>query len=174
MIGGANNPVLGSRVDAEVDALAVRTADGDDLTIDVSPLTPAGGPLPATLFSNTIVGGDVRIAVNPSQFSSLNLFDGETITLTVGGVEATLEFDVDGRFEEDNFAISINALDENGNVDNALINEEDIAAAIVRAIDQSPLRPAERSISEENGLFVVNFTGNDEDGVKFSSATNPG
>lgn len=174
VIGGANNPVLGSRVDAEVDALAVRTADGDDLTIDVSPLTPAGGPLPATLFSNTIVDGDVRIAVNPSDFSSLNLFDGETITLTVGGVEATLEFDVDGRFEEDNFAISIDALDENGNVDNALINEEDIAAAIVRAIDQSPLRPAERSISQENGVFVVNFTGNDEDGVNFSSATNPG
>ncbi|MEP0426000.1 Ig-like domain-containing protein, partial [Rhodopirellula bahusiensis] len=78
------------------------------------------------------------------------------------------------RFDEDNFAISIDAFDEDGNIDNALIQEEDIATAIVRAIDESPLRPAERSIFQENGGYVVNFTGNDEDGVTFSSSTNPG
>ncbi|MCC9644859.1 pre-peptidase C-terminal domain-containing protein [Rhodopirellula sp. JC740] len=174
VIGGDNNPILGYRVDAETDALAVRTADGDDLTIDVSPLTAAGAPLPSTLFSNTIEGGDVKIAVNPSNFSSLNLFDGETITLTLGGVQATLEYDVDGRFDEDNFAISIDALDENGNVVNALINEEDIADAILRAIDQSPLQPAERSVALVDGVYTVTFSGDDEDGVNFSSATNPG
>ena len=57
--------------------------------------------------------------------------DGDTITIDTGVALATLEFDLDGRFDEDNFAIR--PLDPT--------SAASIAAAIVDAITESPLEP---------------------------------
>ncbi|TWU25140.1 hypothetical protein Pla52o_14380 [Novipirellula galeiformis] len=140
--------MLGSKVDVDVDGMPSRAADGDDATI----LASSTG----TLFTVAVVDGRVEVTVNTAVDAATR--DGDTITIDTGADIATLEFDINGRFEEDNFAIRP--------VDNT---PESIAAAIAQAIQESPLRPAGVSIS--GNLVIVD--GNDEDGVSFVSNLNP-
>ena len=142
---------LGSQIDADPSGLASAGADGDDSVTDVSST--------GTLFSVAIVGGDASVNVQ-SEFVDPATRDGDTITIDTGISTATLEFDIDGRFDEDNYAIQPTDLQD--------VNS--ILAAMIAALDESPVRPA--------GVTIVGtslqISGDDEDGVSFSSPQNPG
>ncbi len=135
-------------MDINANGIPGHAADGDDLTISASST--------GTLFNVAIVNGRVEVTVNPAVNASTR--DGDTITIDTGVDIATLEFDTNGRFDEDNFAIR--------SIDNTPAS---IAAAIQRAIAESPLRPAAVSVS---GATVI-IDGDDEDGVSFVSDLNP-
>ncbi|TWT73866.1 GEVED domain-containing protein [Allorhodopirellula solitaria] len=152
-----NGPMLGASVDAELDGLSVRTADGDDLTISVS----GGG----NVFVTSLDEGVVSVDINPNDVDDLSQFDGETFTIDTGSAIATFELDTDGIFDEDNYAVAVPAD----------ATKEAIATAIEGAIEISPLNPASvASVSDPaTGAVVVEVSGDDEDGVTFSSEGNP-
>ncbi len=139
---------LGSSSDPNVDGLPSVGADGDDNNLQVS----ASG----ALFVVTITNGNAEIEVQDIDAFSR---DGDTITIDTGVARATLEFDVDGRFDEDNFAIR-------GDLGNS---PESIALGIGMAIAESPLRVA--GFRADGAIATV--IGDDEDGVVFASASNP-
>ncbi len=141
---------LGRFIDADSDGSPSAAADGDDTLIAGS----SNGPL----FTVTVTNGDLRILVNSASVNPLTR-DGDTFTIDTGVAIATFEFDLNGRFDEDNFAITPT------NPSSAA----SIAAAIVRAIGESPLRPA--SITSDS--ISVTVSADDEDGVKLTSQTNP-
>ncbi|MEO1528096.1 MAG: tandem-95 repeat protein [Planctomycetota bacterium] len=141
---------LGTQIDADPAGLPSRGADADDSVTDVSST--------GTLFSVAIVGGDASVNVQ-SEFVDPATRDGDTVTINTGISTATLEFDLDGRFNEDHFAIQpTDAQDVNS-----------ILAAMIAALEESPVRPA--------GVNVVGtslrISGDDEDGVSFVSDRNP-
>lgn len=140
---------LGSFVDADVDGVPGNNADGDDMTIAIS----SEGLLFATSLVDGLAQIDIQSFVNPLDR------DGDTITIDTGVAIATLEFDVNGRFEEDNYAIRP---DDPSSVDS-------ITAAIIAAIEESPLEPA--NVFAEGPAVMVDS--DDEDGVIFTSETNP-
>lgn len=141
---------LGSFIDADVDGSPSSAADGDDTLIL--------GSSTGTLFATTIVNGELQITVQAGTVDPLTR-DGDTITIDTGVAIATLEFDLDGRFDEDNFAIT----PTNPSLSTSIV------AAIIRAIDESPLQPA--SVSS-NSISVM-VSADDEDGVDLTSDTNP-
>ncbi|TWU18034.1 hypothetical protein Poly21_01890 [Allorhodopirellula heiligendammensis] len=152
-----NGPMLGTSVDAELDGLSVRTADGDDLTIEVS----GGGGV----FATSLDAGVVSININPNDVADLTQFDGETFTIDTGAAIATFEFDTDGIFDEDNFAVAVSGA----------MTKQAIANAIEEAIQLSPLNPASVATVDgpTAGSVVVEVSGDDEDGVTFTSEGNP-
>ncbi|EMI54063.1 peptidase domain protein [Rhodopirellula sallentina SM41] len=163
-------PVLGSSVDAEIDALSVRTADGDDLTISFT----GGG----SVFVPRLEDGAVKVDIDPSGLFDLTLFDGETFTVDTGLDVATFEFDTDGIFDEDNYVVWVPGYEGDRvltSADSSLLTPEAIAAGIQDAIDASPLNPASTSIETDptSGLVTFVISGNDEDGVTFESEANP-
>ncbi len=141
---------LGNFIDADVDGVPGVNADGDDLTIAISST--------GSLFQTSVVNGAAQIVVQTGSVNPLTR-DGDTITIDTGVAIATLEFDVNGRFDEDNFAIR----------PTDPTSASSITAAIVAAIDESPLKPA--SITSTSATVLVNA--DDEDGVVFTSPTNP-
>ena len=141
---------LGNFIDADVDGVPGDTADGDDLMIAISNT--------GTLFGTSLVDGSARIVVQSGSVSPLTR-DGDTITIDTGVAIATLEFDVNGRFDEDNFAIR----------PTDPTSASSITEAIIAAINESPIEPA--SISSTSATVLVNA--DDEDGVVFTSPTNP-
>ncbi len=148
--------MLGSSVDIDADGQPSRGADADDNTIFASTT--------GTLFNVSVVAGKVEIVINPNVAAPGFLFssvEGNTITISNSTGSATLEFDTDGVFDEDNFAIQ--PFDRT--------NVQEIAAAIRSAIAESPLIPASVVINPLTG--VVTVSGDDEDGVILTSITNP-
>ncbi len=113
---------LGHYVDADLDGQPVRSADGDDLTIDI---VGSGG-----LFGTSVVPGAAEIKVHTP--ADIDGRDGDTVTINTNVDLATIEFDLDGRFDEDNFAVR--PIDKE--------SPSSIADAVVEAIVESPLRPA--------------------------------
>ncbi|MCM2374200.1 dockerin type I domain-containing protein [Aporhodopirellula aestuarii] len=163
-------PVLGTSVDAEVDALSVRTADGDDFTISVS----GGG----SLFVPRLEDGVVKIDINPNNLFDVTRFDGETFTIDTGAAIATFEFDTDGIFDEDNYNIWVPGYTGNRILtaaDSALLTRTAIATGIEEAIALSPLNPASTRTVEgaTPGSVTFEVSGDDEDGVTFTSTANP-
>ncbi|MFG0261053.1 MAG: hypothetical protein ACF788_01495, partial [Novipirellula sp. JB048] len=146
--------LLGSKVDVDLDGMPTQAADGDDLTIFASTT--------GTLFDVSVVDGRVEIAVDTTVDAASR--DGDTITIDTVTAIATLEFDLNGRFEEDHFAIR--PLD---------LTPAAIATAIKQAIEESPLRdvllPSAIQIADDGVTVIVD--GDDEDGVNFISALNP-
>ncbi|KAA5546993.1 tandem-95 repeat protein [Roseiconus nitratireducens] len=142
---------LGSQIDADADGQPSVDADGDD---SVSEVTETG-----TLFTVSVISGEAVINVNAATVDPLTR-DGDTITITTGVSTATLEFDLNGRFDEDNFAIQP---DDPTSVPSIL---EAIEAAII----ESPVQPA--GIEFVSTAIVINS--DDEDGISFSSDRNPG
>ena len=141
---------LGSKVDADVDGQPSVASDGDDALTSV---TTTG-----TLFSVSTVGDSAAVNVNIATVDPLTR-DGDTITINTGVTVATLEFDLNGRFDEDHFAIQPT---DPTSVDSIL-------QAIAAAIEESPVEPA--SIEFVSTSILIN--GDDEDGVSFVSAQNP-
>jgi hypothetical protein len=139
---------LGTAVDPDLDGLPSVGAGGDDNNLQISEQ--------GELFAITVVGGNATIEVQ-----SINAVprDGDTITIDTGLTLATLEFDTDGLFDEDNYAIRP-ALP---------ITPASIATAIVAAINESPLRVGGASAQGPR----VTVIGDDEDGVVFTSQSNP-
>ena len=142
---------LGSSVDVEGNGRPSVGADGDDFAI----VTTTTG----LIFDTVLDEGEITITpgVTADQFFNR---DGDTITITSGLTTATLEFDIDGRFDEDNFAVSATTLAE-------------FVPALVGAIAESPLDLASVSpLIAGNGVVV---SADDEDGVVFGGAnsTNP-
>ncbi len=163
-------PVLGTSVDAEVDALSVRTADGDDLTIAFS----GGG----TVFVPRLENGVVKIDINPSNVFDLTRFDGESFTIDTGVDVVTFEFDTDGIFNEDNYVVWVPGYTGDRVLtaaDSALLTPAAIAAGITDAIESSPLTPASTRVVTDStsGLVTFEISGDDEDGVTFTSQSNP-
>ncbi len=150
---------LGTSVDADLDGSPSVRADGDDTLI-------AGSSI-GSLFGVTNVNGQLSIIVLDASGSPLGAFgstfplgrDGDTITIDTGVASATLEFDLNGRFNEDNFAIT----------PTDPTSATSIAAAIRAALSESPLRPA--SVTSTGGTVLV--SADDENGVVFTSSTNP-
>ncbi|TWU66700.1 Thermophilic serine proteinase precursor [Crateriforma conspicua] len=140
---------LGTRVDAEPDALPTPQADGDDLVINIA----SSGALFTTSIADGFAQIDQVVGVDATTR------DGDTITIALGGETVTLEFDIDGIFAEEHFAIQ--PVDPTDPVS--------ISSAIADAIAESPLGPSEVSI---DGGTVKVFS-NDEDGVSFVSDINP-
>ncbi|MCO8121426.1 tandem-95 repeat protein [Stieleria sp. TO1_6] len=142
---------LGSQIDVDANGQSSRDADGDDAVNDV---TTTG-----TLFSVTFSGGEAIVNVNSATVDPLTR-DGDTIVINTGVTTATLEFDLNGRFDEDSFAIQP--------TDPTDVNS--ILQAISDAIDESPVQPA--GVEFVSTSIVIN--GDDEDGVTFTSNQNPG
>ncbi|MEL6106560.1 MAG: Ig-like domain-containing protein [Planctomycetota bacterium] len=140
---------LGSQVDADPSGLASAGADGDDSVTDVSST--------GALFSVAIVGGNASVNVQ-SELVDPATRDGDTVTIDTGITTATLEFDLDGRFDEDNYAIQP-----------ADLTVESILAAMITALEESPVRPAGVNIVGTS----LQISGDDEDGVSFISPENP-
>ncbi len=117
-----NRLKLGQYIDADLDGQQVRAADGDDLIIEIS----GSG----ALFTSSVIEGAAEIIVRSP--ADIDARDGETVTINTNVAQATIEFDLNGRFNEDNFAIR--PLDKN--------SPNDIADAVIAAINESPLQPA--------------------------------
>ncbi len=150
--------MLGTKVDANPDGLPGVSAKGDDLAIGI---TSSG-----TLFTTTIDGGAV-IEIDTSAVDPTTR-DGDTITIDLGTVQETLEFDVAtsnlGAFDEDNYAIR----------PTDATSADSIAEAIRLAIIESPLRPASVSVESVSATEAKVIVGaDDEDGVIFESEENP-
>ncbi len=165
-----SGPVLGTSVDAELDALSVQTADGDDLTIVVS----GGGGL----FAPRLENGAVKIDINPANIFNVTQFDGETFTIDTGVDIATFEFDIDGIFDEDHYAIWIPGYQGERvltTADIGLLTRSAIATGIEEAIELSPINPASVNTvpGATPGSVTVVVSGDDEDGVTFVSGSNP-
>ncbi|MEM6363656.1 MAG: GEVED domain-containing protein, partial [Planctomycetota bacterium] len=171
-----NGPFLGSSIDGEPDALAVITADGDDLTIGVelSPLPDGVRPL-FQLADDDLFAGSVAIEIIPpiDGNQAIRARDGDTITITTGIRSAILEVDTDGLFDEDNFAISLPDAQQSDDVPVA-----DIAAALTQAIQEAQAADQlEGNVlppqMNADGNLIVELSGDDEDGVRFTSERNP-
>ncbi|KAA1257828.1 hypothetical protein LF1_03180 [Rubripirellula obstinata] len=135
---------LGTTVDTNLDGIPTAAADGDDATLVISET--------GTLFTISNVGGVATVNINTGTVAPLTR-DGDTIVIDTGVAQATLEFDTNGRFDEDNFAISPT------NPSSAA----SIAEAIRDAIAISPLNPASVTTTSTS----VTISGDDEDGVQF-------
>ena len=140
---------MGALIDAELNGLPTRAADGDDSTIAIS----SSG----TLFDTSVVNGSAQIMVQIGVDPLTR--DGDTITINTGVATATLEFDLNGQFNEDNFAIR----------PASPITPESIATAIQAAIIESPINADNVFVSGG----VVSIQSDDEDGVDFGSTINP-
>lgn len=136
-------PVLGSLVDGDADGQPTANADGDDTAVEVIGST-------GTTFVVSNLPGELQLSLGTA-------VDGDTLTLDTGTARATFEYDDDGRFDEDNYAVE----QQPG---------ETIAAALERAVRESPLQPA--GLDASNAGFL-RFIVDDEDGVDFVSASNP-
>ncbi len=145
-----NGVRLGRLIDIDADGMPTPAADGDDTTIFV---LGTSGPL----FDAVVRPGYVELTFNLT--GSPADFDGNTVTLSTGVDTATLEFDVDGLFNENNFAVSPS--------DPSSLAS--IAQAFADAVRESPLRSAD-VVVVGNTVRVIT---DDEDGVVFTSSTNP-
>ncbi|WP_197171062.1 tandem-95 repeat protein [Novipirellula aureliae] len=141
--------MLGSSVDIDANGQPSNQADGDNLGLVVT--------TDSDLFVLTTVNGETTISLDPTV--SLANRDGDTITVSTGYATATLEFDLDGQFNEDHYEIKASESS----------TPEQIAQAIADAIAESPVNPA--SVDVVGSTTVV--SGNDEEGVSFVSDINP-
>ncbi|MEM9825824.1 MAG: Ig-like domain-containing protein [Planctomycetota bacterium] len=153
-IGQAGSLVLGTSIDVDDDGQPASGADGDDLNIVASSTSP--------LFNVSVVDGVARIQVRTAGTDPLTA-DGQSITIASGLTQATLEFDIDGRFNEDNFAIA---------PQNNPTSVIDIRDAIINAIQDSSLETASVSLDPNDPLTIL-VSADDEDGVDFASDINP-
>lgn len=143
---------LGSLIDIDSNGLPNVGADGDDTTIFI---TGTSG----SVFQATKANGFAEIAFNlPADISTA---DGNTVTISTGVDTATFEFDTDGIFNENNFAVSVNAT--------GTVTLASVAEAFASAVRESNLRPAAVVVVGNTTRIVTD----DEDGVSFVSTFNP-
>lgn len=143
---------LGRLIDVDSDGVPNSAANGDDTTIFIDGTT-------GSVFAPTLQNGFVEVAFNLPV--DINTADGATITLSSGVDTATFEFDTDGIFNENNFAVAVNTA--------GVVNRSVVATAFVKALRESNLRPAD-VVNAGNTVRVVT---DDEDGVSFISDANP-
>ena len=162
-----NGPILGQKIDANLDGLPGISANRDDVAIAVEHDS-------ASLFTTALAaGGGAEITITTPAASDPTLWDGDTFTLDLGTAQATFEFDVltdsSGAFDEDNFAIRP-AID-----DSAISIAEAIQVAIneARSESNSKFNPASVVISGDALSATVIISADDEDGVNFISEFNP-
>ncbi len=146
-----NGVRLGHLIDIDVDGLPTTLADGDDTTIFILGST-------GSLFDASVKGGYAEVEF--ALVGSASLFDGDTVTISTGVDTATFEFDVDGLFNENHFAVT----------PSDLTSKASIAEAFRLAVLESPLRPADVIVVGDRARIVTD----DEDGISFTSTVNPG
>ena len=161
-----NGPLLGTKIDANLDGLPGVTANRDDVAIAVEHDS-------ASLFTTALAGGGAEITISTPGGSDPTTWDGDTFTLDLGTAEATFEFDVltdnSGAFDEDHYAVR-------PDIDASAIS---IAEAIQDAINEarsesnSQFNPASVVIAGDATTATVNISADDEDGVGFISEFNP-
>ncbi len=175
---------LGFFVDADIDGVPGTEANGDDRVIEIS---DDGGLFATSLVENVTIsefridGETVKLIRNKPADQSVNEVsvvadlaaqivvdttnfnpltrDGDLIRINTNVSSAIFEFDINGRFDEDHFAIR--PLDRT--------SAESIAQAIAEAIESSPLSFA--SLTVVGNTVLINA--DDEDGVRLTSETNP-
>ncbi len=147
-----NGVRLGRLIDVDRDGMPSPNADGDDTTIFVVGTT-------GSLFNAVVQPGFVEISFNLG--GDVTALDGDTVTISTGVDTATLEFDTNGLFNENNFAASVDG--------SMPVTPAMIAEAVRRAVQESPLRPADVVVHGDTVRIITN----DEDGVVFTSAVNP-
>ena len=161
-----NGPLLGDKIDANLDGLPGITANRDDVAIAVQHDS-------VNLFSTALSDGGAAITITTPAGSDPDLWDGDTFTLDLGTAQATFEYDVltdnSGAFDEDNYAIRPVISDS------ALSIAEAIQVAIAEATAESNFKfnPASVVISGDALSATVNVSADDEDGVSFISDFNP-
>jgi hypothetical protein len=143
---------LGRLIDVDSNGLANVGADGDDTTIFILGTT-------GTVFQPTVASGFVQVAFNLP--TAVTAADGQTVTLSTGVNTATFEFDTDGIFNENHFAVRVNAT--------GTVTQASVAEAFVLAVRESNLSPADVRVEGNTALVITD----DEDGVVFSSEFNP-
>ncbi len=161
-----NGPLLGDKIDSNVDGLPGITANRDDVAIAVEHDS-------TSLFSSALANGGAEITISTPAGSDPDLWDGDTFTIDLGTAQATFEFDVltdsSGAFDEDNYAIRPDVSSS------ALSIAEAIQDAIAEARDETNFKfnPASVVISGDALSATVNISADDEDGVGFVSEFNP-
>ncbi len=161
-----NGPLLGDKIDANLDGLPGITANRDDVAIAVEHDS-------TSLFSSALANGGAEITITTPGGSDPDLWDGDTFTIDLGTAQATFEFDVltdsSGAFDEDNYAIRPDVSSS------ALSIAEAIQDAIAEARDETNFKfnPASVVISGDALSATVNISADDEDGVSFVSDFNP-
>ena len=142
---------LGTLIDIEGDGQPNTMASGDNANILISMASP--------VFVATIANGVAEIGFNlPTNISSA---DGSTITVSTGIDVAIFEFDTDGIFDENHFAVSVSPT--------GTVSLATIAQAFVDAVRESNLRPADVLVAGNKVRIITD----DEDGVSFTSEFNP-
>ena len=139
---------LGTKIDAEIDGRSSSDALADDLPVLV---TTEG-----VLFD---VNTEELTTISINDSVSPLISEGNLIVIDNGLEVVTLEFDLDGRFDEDHFAIQPVVPNSN----------ESIYEAIVAAIEESGIQLAAVEMSADG----VTIDGDDEDGISFISYRNP-
>ncbi len=172
IIGGG--PLLGQFIDAEIDGQPSELANGDDRDAIFS--LPPGSTL-GGLFN---VAGN-SLTFSPTDAEAILGTDGQTITLQTSTATVTLELTTDAIFDENNFAIFIPPL--RPGIAATLDQRQrefagDLARAIRTAIQTSPAAPAAvlgvpADTPAVNQPITVRAIGDDEDGVLFTSLSNP-
>ena len=160
-----NGPLLGSKIDANLDGLPGITANRDDVAIAIED--------DSVLFTTALANGGAEITIDVPAMSNPDVWDGETFTLDLGTSQATFEFDVltsnSGAFDEDNFAVR-------PVVDNSALSIAqaiEVAIAEARSESNQQFNPAAITITGDATQAVVNVSADDEDGIDFISEFNP-
>jgi len=143
---------LGNLIDVDRDGMPSPMATGDDTTIFVLGTT-------GSLFNAVVQPGFVEVSFNLG--GPIAALDGNTVTISTGVDTATLEFDTDGLFNENHFAVRVDG--------SAPVTAAMIAEAFRQAVIESPLRPADVVVVGDTVRVITD----DEDGVKFTSEANP-
>ncbi|XZE56816.1 Ig-like domain-containing protein [Planctomycetaceae bacterium SH139] len=141
-----DGPLLGSRVDAEVDGQPLIGALGDDAAAYV-----VGAPSASLMYERLPSG--LKITVDAS------VADGDLIRIANAAGSRTFELDSDNIFAEDHLPVRFVAGD----------SPETIAQRLREAIAASPLGVADVDVMDATVTVITN----DDDGVSFTSATNP-
>ena len=157
-----SGPLLGDKIDANLDGLPGVTANRDDVAIAVEHDS-------ANLFLTALADGGAEITISTPGGSNSDMWDGDTFTLDLGTAQATFEFDVlianSGAFDEDNYAIRPET------ADSAISIAEAIKVAIDEARSESNFQfnPASVMISGDATTATVSVSADDEDGVSLSA-----
>ncbi|HBJ34818.1 MAG TPA: hypothetical protein DDZ51_08655, partial [Planctomycetaceae bacterium] len=148
----SNGVRLGTLIDIDANGMPSPGANGDDTTIFIVGST-------GSLFDAVVQNGYVEVSFDMS--GAIPGFDGDTLTISTGVETVTFEFDTNGLFNENNFAVRVNALQP--------VTAAIIANALKQAVDESPLRPAAVTVIGDTVRIITN----DEDGVDLTSEINP-
>ncbi len=139
-------PKLGATVDPEFDGQPLASARGDDTAAFVV-------GTPGATFTSALVNGNLTVTIANAAV------DGQTIRLSTISGTVTFELDNNDIFSEDNIPVRFKSTDS--------------AATVARALRDAIANSSLRVATANSVSNVVEIITNDDDGVTFTSSTNP-